>query len=228
MCNSADTATKIVRIAWMLTSAGILRQIGSDHIAHTPVSLMLRDDEPMGSMFKLMFTNIVETSTILPSYFEKYGRNEPSAINHIPTSFLAGEPELGFFEQLHKNPARAKNFMRAMAIPTRRTPTIGMYEPDWVVEKAAAEGQQSRPVWVDVGGSKGHTLLLFLQAYPGLPASRCVVQDLPEVIESARKSITDEKLHEVQWVPMDFHHEPPVKGQSSPSCLSFPARPRTC
>ncbi len=48
------SASVIVRISWMLTSTSILRHHASGHISHTPVSLLLRETEPMGSMFKVM------------------------------------------------------------------------------------------------------------------------------------------------------------------------------
>lgn len=50
---TADQQKK-VRIAAMLTSTGVLKATGLDRVAHTPISLVLREDEPMGSMFKVM------------------------------------------------------------------------------------------------------------------------------------------------------------------------------
>lgn len=47
-------STSAVRMSWMLTSTSILRHHASGHISHTPVSLLLRETEPMGSMFKVM------------------------------------------------------------------------------------------------------------------------------------------------------------------------------
>lgn len=199
----------------MLTSAGVLQPIGLDSLAHTPVSLILREDEPMGSMFKVMHNHVVETSAVLPAYFASYGRREPVGLAPIPTSFLAGAPNLPHFELLHRDPAAMKTFMHAMSISHRRVPTVGMYDPAWVLDKVAADeaaGGSDRPVWVDIGGGSGHALLLFLRAYPALPADRCVVQDLPEVVEEAARTAHEEELRSVRWSAMDFHSESPVPG----------------
>ncbi|KAK3353286.1 O-methyltransferase-domain-containing protein [Lasiosphaeria hispida] len=203
----------LVRIAGMLTSTSILHHIpgAPARLAHTPTSLLLRPTQPMGSMFQVMFTNVVEVSTILPSYFSTYGRAEPRGPGHIPTSFLAGRPALEYFELLNEDPARIETFMRAMSITHRNVPTTGMYDMGWVLRKAAEE--PDRVVWVDVGGGDGHTLRLFCRRYPGLKGQQCVVQDLPEVVEAAgRKALGEDELEGVRWVPMNFHNEVPIKG----------------
>ncbi|KAK3389720.1 S-adenosyl-L-methionine-dependent methyltransferase [Podospora didyma] len=201
----------LIRMAWMLSSTGILRHEEPDRVAHTPTSMMLREDQPMGSMFKIMYTNVVEASAILPAYFETYGRREPVGPAHIPTSFLAGKSELEYFELLNQDPERVKMFMRAMAISNRRVPTLGMYEMDSVLTQAAEE--PDRLAWVDVGGGNGHTLKLFRQAFPALRAEQCAVQDLPEVVEAAKElAENDELLRGVQWHPFNFHKQSPVKG----------------
>ncbi|KAK3317962.1 S-adenosyl-L-methionine-dependent methyltransferase [Apodospora peruviana] len=214
----SELATKVgveesllLRMSWMLTSGAVLQHVVPDRLAHTPTSLLLREAHPMGSMFKVMYTNIVETSTILPSYFDTYGKREPEGPSHIPTSFLAGKPHLEYFELLNEDPDRIKMFMQAMSVTHRRVPTTGMYDMSWLLQQAAEE--PDRPVWVDVGGGNGHTIKVFREAHPKLRTEQCVVQDLPEVIETAKEvARKDEKLKGVQWVPMNFHKEAPVKG----------------
>ncbi len=156
---------------------------------------------------------VVDSSTILPSYFEKYGRKEPVGPNHSPVCFFEGQPEKTFFELVSQDIERTKIFMRAMLM-FGHVPTTGMYNLSWVIKRAALDPQ--RQVWVDVGGSNGHSLKLFLEENPLLPPTQCVVQDLPEVVESA-KLAGDKGLEGVQFLPLNFHTETPVKGLSS--CL---------
>jgi hypothetical protein len=199
----------------MLTSNAVLQHIPStpsspSRLAHTPTSMLLRTGQPMGAMFKVMYTNVVEVSTILPPYFTTYGRREPLGPAHIPTSFLAGQPHLEYFEHLNQDPARISNFMLAMGITHRNVPTTGMYDMAPVL--AAAAANPSRPVWVDIGGGDGHTVKLFRNTY-NLPASQCIVQDLPDVITAAKLTASsDPDLAEVLFLPMDFHRDAPLPG----------------
>ena len=215
----ADLAAKVnadeallVRLSWLLTSTATLQHVEPDRIAHTPTSLLLRENQPFGSMFKVLYTNVLEVSTILPNYFDTYGRKEPLGPNHIPTSFLAGKPEMEYFELMSQNPAQTKNFMRAMSLILMMVPTTGMYDMEWVLSKADQE--PDRLIWVDVGGGSGHSLKLFREKYPGLRARQTMVQDLPEVIKAAQQvAKNDELLKGVQWAPLNFHKEAPVKGK---------------
>ncbi|KAK0717962.1 S-adenosyl-L-methionine-dependent methyltransferase [Lasiosphaeria miniovina] len=214
----ADLAAKVdteeaflIRMSWMLSSTGVLRHIDPGRVAHTPTSMMLRENETMGSMFKIMCTNVVDVSTILPAYFDTYGRREPLGPAHIPTSFLAGRPELEYFELLNEDPNRIKLFMCAMAVAHRRVPTIGMYDMSWVLQRA--DQDPGRLAWVDVGGGNGHTVKVFREAYPGLRANQCAIQDLPEVLNEAQtQAESDDALRGVSWIPMNFHKDVPVKG----------------
>lgn len=205
--------TQQERLAWMLASTGVLRAVGTDRLAHTAVSRILVDDEAIGSMFKAMFNLVYDVSTVMPSYFDAYGPKEPAGPAHSPVSFFEGQPDKAFFEIISQDPARTHDFMRAM-LTFGHVPTTGMYDAAWVVAEAA-KGRAATPlVWVDVGGSNGHSLRLFLQENPGLPPERCVVQDLPAVVEEAGvKSRDDELLGRVQWAPLNFHSETPIKGQ---------------
>lgn len=201
----------------MLTSSSILQLVPADgpstpaRLSHTPTSIALRSGQPMGAMFRLMFTNVVSTSTILPDYFSTYGRREPLGPSHIPTSFLAGRPELDYFTNLNRDPAAIDDFMLAMAIAHRNAPTTGMYDMSPILAAAAAD--PSRPVWIDVGGGDGHTVAIFRRTHPALPAAQCLIQDLPEVCaQASQKASSDPDLTGVRWAPMDFHADPPVAG----------------
>ena len=61
-----------------------------------------------------------------------------------------------------------------------------------------------------MGGAKGHTLDAICKQTPGLPIERCVLQDLPEVIDHAKGTVVGPQL-----ISMDFFNEQPTKGKSS-------------
>ncbi|AEO55564.1 hypothetical protein MYCTH_2299528 [Thermothelomyces thermophilus ATCC 42464] len=65
-------------------------------------------------MFSLMRNNVAAVSTILPSYFDVYGRTEPPGPEHVPTSYLAGRPEESFWSLLRKDETALRGFGVAM------------------------------------------------------------------------------------------------------------------
>ena len=204
-----------VRVASMLTSSHILLHHPtspthpSPSLSHTPISSLLVSGQPMSAMFALMYNHVTAVSTILPSYFDTYGRTEPLGPAHVPTSYLAGQPEEDFFGLLKKDDAALRNFGLAMRMTSKRVPVTGVYDMARVL-RAAGEGRET--VWVDVGGGDGHTVKEFLREYPGLRAEQCVVQDMEEVVRAAREQ-GDEVLRGVRWVGMDFFKEAPVEGE---------------
>ena len=60
---------------------------------------------------------------------------------------------------------------------------------------------------VDVGGSTGHDLDLFVEANPGIPG-RLVLQDLPEIIAQARP-----RSSRIEATVHDFFTLQPIKGK---------------
>jgi hypothetical protein len=154
----------------------------------------------------------------MADYFEKYGRKEPQAMNHVPATFARGSPEKTFFEVLATDPAYLQRFFIGMSVIEGRSPAAGIYDFGWLVEKAKQEPE--RAVFVDVGGGKGHAILAIHQEFPGLPLNRCVLQDRPEVIQAASAG-GDPEMEEIQKVAIDFHADQPTKGMRDPSQLDF-------
>lgn len=61
---------------------------------------------------------------------------------------------------------------------------------------------------VDVGGSQGAYSIPIVQKFPELS---CVVQDLPNVVSGAGKSVPSELTEKVKFMDHDFFQEQPVK-----------------
>lgn len=148
-----------------------------------------------------------------PKYFDAYGRKEPETLNHVPGTFAYGHPEWSFYEMLEHDPDRMRRFMRAMAPIEERMPISGIYDFTWAVGVAEADPASLQPLFVDVGGGRGHSIKAIRAEYPGLPVARFVLQDRPEVIE-AGKMLDDPGLRGIQRTVIDFHESQPVQGQS--------------
>ena len=157
--------------------------------------------------------NAVGSYATLPEYFRKYGRREPQSQNHVPVTFGNGTPELTYYDILRQDTARRERFMKAMLPLEASMPIGGVYDFSWLVAQAEAEPDADRILFVDVGGGKGQAIKAIHREFPGLPLRRCLLQDLPEVIETVRAA-GDEQLREVQTMAIDFHKEQPVKGRS--------------
>jgi hypothetical protein len=177
-------------------------------------------------MFTLLFSQVAHVSTVLPAYFDTYGRREPTGPAHIPTSFLAGQPEQDFFSLLKRDAAALASFGVAMRMSSGRVPVTGVYDMGRVLGLARGGdgngvGGERETVWVDVGGGDGHTVGEFLRVYGsggeegGLRAEQCVVQDLEEVVVAGRRRAEAEEgvLRGVRWVGLDFLREAPVEGK---------------
>ena len=148
-----------------------------------------------------------------PEYFESYGRKEPQAINHVPITFAAGKPDMGYFDMLSSNPARLNRFMKAMASTSSSIPIAGIYDFSWLVDTVKENPNLDRAVLVDVGGGMGHAIKAIHGEFPQLPLGRFVLQDTPDTVE-AGKALNEPELAQIQRLAINFHKEPPVRGRS--------------
>ncbi len=126
------------------------------------------------------------------------------------------------WEIMNRDEQRLKNFMLAMAAGERSWPILGAYDLGWAVAQASQSGD--RPLLVDVGGGRGHCLKSIVESTLGLPIDRCVLEDLPEVLDQVRNA-HDVQLRGARLVPLDFHKEQPVKGKLTTSASCNPCRP---
>ncbi|KAL1839914.1 hypothetical protein VTJ49DRAFT_1002 [Mycothermus thermophilus] len=209
----------VVRIANMLTSSHILHHHPSTpsssaaRLSHTPTSRLLVTGQPMSAMFHVLYSHVAGVSTVLPEYFDGYGRSEPRGPAHVPMTYLHGRPGEDFFSLLKRDEPALRSFGLAMQFASQRVPVTGVYEMERVFGAVKERGEEAKPVWVDVGGGEGHVLKRFLREYPELKAEGCVVQDLEEVVVVARERAEgDGELRGVKWVPLDFMTEAPVEG----------------
>jgi len=142
-----------------------------------------------------------------PQFFKETRYSNPSEIKN--TLFHLGlSTKLTFFEYLGTHPDQNKYFNNFM----------GMYaqdRPRWLdpghfpVREILGEGastDKDAVLLVDVGGGKGHDLVLFQKLYHDLPG-RLVLQDLPYVIQQAGALPAG-----IEATPHDFFQPQPIQG----------------
>ncbi|KAK8849070.1 Methyltransferase fsa4 [Apiospora arundinis] len=199
----------ITRLSWVLVATGVLKQDGSDKIQHTARSRPYASRNPLSAMMIIGFDEYLPALLAMPGYFDTYGKKEPFGEKHTVKAFSEGNPELTVNQILASSPERLGNMTLAMAAMENMYPLSGVYDFSWVAAKAASDS--NRPLIVDVGGAKGHTLQAICKDTPSLPIERCVLEDLPRVIQVV-KDTADAGAPAPQLVGMDFNQEQPVKG----------------
>jgi hypothetical protein len=95
-----------------------------------------------------------------------------------------------------------------MAIGLGDMPIIGIYDFSWVAAYAGTDPE--RTLIVDVGGGKGQAIKAIIEETPSIPASACVLQDLPNVINDVPEE--EGILNQVQKVGSSFFDKQPIKG----------------
>ncbi|KAH8840348.1 hypothetical protein MCOR02_006374 [Pyricularia oryzae] len=200
----------IRRITNPLVAIKILKLVGGDKLAHSNRSRGSIGAQPTRGHNSVFNKYVHPGALAMPTYFAKYGRKEPTTRHHTLLTFAQGRPELTMWECIRQQgPENVQMFMDNMAVWSGNQPKYGTYDFRWIVD--VGNKQPGRPLLVDVGSSKGHVTQAVLASTPGLDASRCVLEDLPEVIEELVR-LDPEDLRGSRKIPINFHKEQPVKG----------------
>jgi hypothetical protein len=167
-------APSLYRILRVLAASGIFIEQGDRQFANTPLSMLLRRDEP-GSLrdFVLLFGD--ETS-----WRSWEGILHAARTGEAPFEHIYGEK---FFDYVQGHPETAAMFDRAMTSASSTTNAA-------VVE--ACDFSEFGTV-VDVAGGLGSALCSILKATPEL---RGIVFDLPHVADRAKAFIATQGLAE--------------------------------
>lgn len=124
---------------------------------------------------------------------------------------LAHSTKQTFFEYLGSHPdhnQQFNNFMGLYATDRPRWLDPGHFPVEKILGEEAKIGDENTVLMVDVGGGKGHDLILFREKYPNLPG-RLILQDLPFVISQAGSLPAG-----LEAMPHDFFTPQPINGES--------------
>ncbi|KAK4141070.1 O-methyltransferase-domain-containing protein [Dichotomopilus funicola] len=199
----------ITRVSRVLVANNTLRRVGTDSLAHTDFSKIFTTANPIREMTQIGFDSQLKSWVSMPEYFDRFGiADEPTDRLQTVMAFAHGRLGSNVWDVWHSSEERLQAFMLAMGAIEEQMPSLGIYDLSW----AAAEATKSpdRVLVVDVGGGRGQALKGILRATPGIPAGRCVLGDLPEVVEATKREVPE--LAEVKMVATDFFKEQPVKG----------------
>ncbi|KFH40298.1 Demethylsterigmatocystin 6-O-methyltransferase-like protein [Hapsidospora chrysogenum ATCC 11550] len=190
--------TLITRLARMLVCTRILKQNEAGELSLAPSADIFVAPHPASALVQFGHAQVLR----------HLRRKEPVGRHKTITAYAYGNADLTVWEHLNSDPAGMAVFMTSMVAMSQMQPMVGSYDFSSLI--AEASKSDDRALVVDVGGGKGHAVKAIAQATPGLPLSRCVVEDMDEVIQEA-KATADPEMSQVQFVVTDFHKEQPVK-----------------
>jgi hypothetical protein len=159
-------------------------------------------------MAQFFFDEMLPPILASPAYFDKYGPKVPTCRKNSLFAFGHGKPGVSVPQVINSSPERMMNYVEAMKMMEGTFPFLAPYDLSWAV--GVARGTE-RAVVVDVGGGSGHSLKEIVRVTRGLGMERCVLQDLPRIVEAAKRA-RDPQLDGVRFVGVDFMTDRPVEG----------------
>ncbi|KAL1980117.1 hypothetical protein VTN96DRAFT_4630 [Rasamsonia emersonii] len=191
------------RMVTFFIAGKVLESTAPGRIAHTEKSRIYKSDQPLSWLCVHMFNNVFRPLAQLPGFFAKYGLASPQNVRLTPLGLAHGYDDKPAYDIIVADKAVHKGFNKALRELGGMYSLKGVYDFGWLQEGLLATGSGSRAAIVDVGGSHGLALRDAVRNNPFIPAERCVLFDLPEVIENTNKNLEkspDEVLQKVQKV----------------------------
>jgi hypothetical protein len=176
---------------------------------HTHLSMPWAEPHSLtADMFNYCHDTRLAPMVLLPDWLEHNNSipSEPTGDNagtHNPLTYRHGTEGKSVFETLAQQPDTLALFGRVLKAAASLKPFVGIYP--W---ERLADSDPQRPLFVDIGGGPGHAIAAILAAHPELPPTGFVLQELPNVIELAKKSLPAD----VQLQSHDFFTPNPVRG----------------
>ncbi|KAI1293947.1 putative O-methyltransferase [Xylaria venustula] len=195
----------VERITTFFIASKTLEPTAPGRVAHTKRSLRYKFDTPTAWLIVHMFNNVFRAFAQLPDFFVKYGLASPQSARTTPLGLAHGYDDKPCYEILVANRTVHKGFNEALRELGVMYSLKGIYDFGWMKEKLSAS--PSRAAIVDIGGSHGLALSDACRNNSFIPAERCAVFDLPEVIENTKKNVGrggDEFLPKIQLIGGDM------------------------
>lgn len=201
------------------TSNGVVYTSSSGQFSHSASALDLHNGCTSARLLWTEWDGAVSKSPIFIDWPGKYGvRREPQGLTSIidnAFTYTDGSPGVSVCTITSKNATRSRNVHKGLDTLNSVFPSIGSYDLEAIIERslssesAIRENYSGRMTLVDVGGGSGDFLVQLLEEYPNLSPSHVALQDLPHVIELARRN---PKLPErVRLQAHDFFSEQPIR-----------------
>ncbi|PLB37615.1 o-methyltransferase [Aspergillus candidus] len=191
------------RILKHLAAMGAIEEVGPHEYRRTGFTQAMCSTR-FSDSFQCMADCITAGVLALPAHLKKRDHQNPADGQHC--AFQDGyKTKLGFFDYLKAHSTTGKQFNRFMSVCRKgRASWMDFYPAERLFD--GLDIHESRPLFVDIGGGLGHDIMEFHGRFPDVPG-RLVLQDLPEVLEEAKKRVPSK----IELVPHDMFKMQPIK-----------------
>lgn len=206
----------IERITTFFIAGEVLQSSKPGYFGHTERSRLYKYDSPTAWLYIHMFNNVFRSFAQLPNFFAKHGLSSPKSASVTPLGWSHGYEDKPAYEILVENKVVHKGFNEALRELGVMYSLRGVYDFTWM--KAGLAADASRPAIVDIGGSHGLAIRDAVQNNGFIPAERCALFDLPNVIANTKETVAkspDENMKRMQLVGGSMFEEFPKEVQGS-------------
>lgn len=197
-----------------LVGTGFFGQTDDGDYKHTKFSESFIDTTKPGpgTFFQAMFDVYLSPTLHFDQYMvdnkPESGRYEAPRSNfHNPVVQYYGKDGQSVWDVMASIPEVMRTFQISLQAVDQIVPPVGPFYDFSQFKATGADDQQIQIV--DVGGGYGKVLREIISATPDLDPSKCVLQDVQNVIGMASEA----KQAGVQTMVIDFHKEQPVTGK---------------
>ncbi|KAK0383744.1 hypothetical protein NLU13_9655 [Sarocladium strictum] len=183
------------RFVLQLTMAEVLKSPGPGRVAHTPKSKLYKSNTLEAGLICHCFNMLLRPLAQLPTFFKQHGLASPKNSKVTPFGMALGHPDWDVYQILDNDPALYNQFNGVLKGLGTMYSLKGVYDFGWLQDNLG----ETQPAIVDIGGSSGLALKDILAHNPFIPADRCVLYDLPPVVENTRNTC-DDSLKSIQFV----------------------------
>ncbi|KAL4985698.1 S-adenosyl-L-methionine-dependent methyltransferase [Aspergillus falconensis] len=197
----------VERIMRLLVSFDIVEEPEPSAYLPTAVSKEMVN-RPVIGIVESLFCEFLPILQKTPEYLAATNYRNPEDPLRSPLQYTHGVEQDGF-TWLCEHPEALTRFNNFMEGQRANRVHWGDWFPVHERILAGADKNAERPLLVDIGGGRGHDLMLFQKRFPDAPG-KLVLEDLPSVIDEAAPEL---KACGIEGIKYDFFNAPnPVKG----------------
>lgn len=189
-------------------SAYLFDETEYDTYSRSPWAIMMGEEPIVSLRYDVGIGKLnIPSTNALPYFLKDTGFKNPTDVEQSPFRYTHGQ---AYFDYIASDPDLKACFHGSMTLFNKYIAKA--WTAIYPIDQLLSEAKHDRPIFVDVGGGKGHDAKIFLCALPTAFAGSAVVQDRAEVV----KLIDDPDLLQegapVRVMAHDFFSPQPVKG----------------
>ncbi|KAM0124284.1 hypothetical protein ACHAO1_011092 [Botrytis cinerea] len=184
------------RFIFQLINAEVLAGPATGRVAHTYKSKKYISTTIEAGLVCHVFNMLLRPLAQLPTYFKQHGFASPKSSKVTPFGMALNHPDWDVYQILDDEPSLYNQFNGVLKSLGSMYSLQGTYDFSWMEPKLTGE----RLAVIDIGGSSALGIKDILDHNTFIPAQRCALLDLPQVVETT-KNTCHESLKSIQFVP---------------------------